>query len=265
MNSAWTHFLQDSAPSQHGAHVYSDVSELAQSVVPYLATGFDLGEPAVVIVTSDHWSRFAERLAVTGWGEDELDAEGLLWRVDADETLAAIMVDGAPSWERFEHVVGGLLDRVEERLPGRRIRAFGEMVDILCQRGDSQSAAALEDLWNRLTGQHSFSLLCAYRLDLFDRATQASVLPEVCRSHSHIHPAEDPARLQRAVDSALDEALGADAGKVYALTSDPRREPKVVPAAQLALMWVSAEMPAHAERILASARMNYMRESVGPR
>ena len=56
------------------------------------------------------------------------------------------------------------------------------------------------------------------------------------------------------MDAALDEALGNDAGKVYALTSAPRREPKVVPPAQLALMWVSAEMPAHAERILASAR-----------
>jgi hypothetical protein len=263
MNSAWTHFLQASAPSEHGAHVYSDVSELAQSVGAYLATGFDVGEPAVVIATSEHWSRFAERLADCGWREEELEEQGLVWLADADETLAAIMVDGAPSRERFEHVVGGLLDRAEERFPGCRIRAFGEMVDLLCQRGDAKSAAAIEDLWNAQATQRSFSLLCAYRLDVFDRATQTSVLPEVCRSHSHIHPVEHPARLQRAVDSALDEALGADAGKVYALTSDPRRETKFVPAAQLALMWVSAEMPAHAERILASARVQYMRDSVG--
>ena len=265
MNSAWNHFLQASEPAEHGAHVYSDVSELAQSVGTYLATGFDLGEPAVVIATPEHWSHFAERLAVCGWGQEELEEQGLLWRLDADETLAAIMVGGAPSRERFEQIVGGLMDRVGERFPDRRIRAFGEMVDLLCQRDDAKSAAALEDLWNAEAKQRGFSLLCAYRLDVFDRVTQASVLPEVCRSHSHIRPVQDPARLQRAVDSALDEALGADAGKVYALTSAPRREPKVVPSAQLALMWVSAEMPAHAERILASARANYMRDSVGPR
>jgi hypothetical protein len=33
-----------------------------------------------------------------------------------------------------------------------------------------------------------------------------------------------------------------------------------VPAAQLALMWVSANMPMVAERILASARLHYVRE-----
>lgn len=263
MNSAWNEFLQPSAPAEHGAHVYRDVSELGQSVGTYLATGFDLGEPAVVIATPGHWSHFAERLAVCGWGQEELEEQELLWRVDADETLAALMVDGAPSRERFEQIVGGLMGQVEERFPGRRIRAFGEMVDLLSQRGDARSAAALEDFWNAEAAQRGFSLLCAYRLDVFDRATQASVLPEVCRSHSHIRPAGDPARLQRAVDSALDEALGADAGKVYALTADQRRESKAVPSAQLALMWVSAEMPAHAERILASARMKYMRDSVG--
>jgi hypothetical protein len=263
VNSAWTQFLQASAPSDHGAQVYGDVSELAQSVGAYLATGFDLGEPAVVIATPEHWTHFAKRLELCGWGEEEIEDQGLVWLVDADETLAAIMVDGTPSRERFDQVVGGLLDQVEERFPDRRIRAFGEMVDLLCQSGDPKSAAVLEELWNELAQRRTFSLLCAYRLDVFDRATQVSVLPEVCRSHSHVRPAEDTARLQRAVDSALDEALGSDAGKVYALMSNRRRPTRDVPTAQLALMWVSAEMPSHAERILASARRNYARESVG--
>jgi hypothetical protein len=263
MNTAWTEFLQASEPSDHGAHVYGDVGELAQSAGAYLATGFDRGEPAVVIATREHWSRFAERLATCGWGEAEIEGQGLLSFADAEEILAAVMVDGAPSAERFEQVVGGLMDQLEERFPGRRIRAYGELVDLLCQRGDAKSAAALEYLWNDYAKCRDFSLLCAYRLDLFDRATQVSVLPDICRAHSHVRPGEDPARLQRAVDSALDEALGADAGKVYVLTSELRRERTLVPAAQLALMWVSAQMPAHAERLLASARRNYLREPVG--
>jgi len=137
------------------------------------------------------------------------------------------------------------------------------MVDLLCQRGDPESAAALERFWNELAQRRRFSLLCAYHLDIFDRATQAGVLPEVCRAHSHVQPAEDAGRLQRAVDAALDETLGPDAGKVYALMSNRGGETNVVPTAQLALMWVSAEMPAHAERILASARTRYVRQSAG--
>lgn len=263
MNSAWTQFLQTSSPSDHGAQVYGDVGELAQSVGAYLAAGFDRGEPAVVIATAEHWSHFAERLALRGWGENELEERGLLRLANADETLAAIMVDGSPSRDAFERVVGGLMDQVEEGFPGRPIRAFGEMVDLLCQGGDPESAAALERLWNGLAQRRRFSLLCAYRLDIFDRATQASVLPEVCRAHSHVQPAEDAARLQRAVDAALDETLGPDAGKVYALMSGRSGETNVVPTAQRALMWVSTEMPAHAERILASARARYAHDSAG--
>jgi hypothetical protein len=263
VSATWNRFLQASEPSDHGAQVYGDVSELAASVSTYLAAGLDLGEPAVVIATPEHWSLFAKRLATAGWDEAALDEQGLVFLADADETLAALMVNGAPSRERFEQVVGGLLDRVEERFPGRPIRTYGEMVDLLCRRGDSKSAAALERLWNDLGRRRRFALLCAYHLDVFDRLTQASVLPDVCRAHTHVCPAEDAVRLQQAVDTALDEALGTDAGKIYALTSDRRQTTKDVPPAQLALMWVSAQMPAHAERILASARRNYLRAPVG--
>ena len=74
-----------------------------------------------------------------------------------------------PSAEQFEAVVGGLMDQVGARFPNRRIRAFGEMVDLLCERGNPSAAAALEELWNRLARRRSFSLLCGYRIDVFDR------------------------------------------------------------------------------------------------
>ena len=125
MNSGWTQFLQASAPSDHGARVYGDIDELAQSVGTYLAAGFNRCEPAVVVATPEHWSRFAERLAFRGWGEKELEERGLLLFADADETLAAIMVDGSPSQDSFEQVIGELMDQVEERVPGRPIRRSG--------------------------------------------------------------------------------------------------------------------------------------------
>ena len=55
------------------------MGELAQSVGAYLAAGFDLGEPAVVIATPEHWDSFTERLALCGWGPDEIDS----WAVHA--------------------------------------------------------------------------------------------------------------------------------------------------------------------------------------
>jgi hypothetical protein len=160
---------------------------------------------------------------------------------------------------RFDAVVGGLIDRVGARFPNRRIRAFGELVDLLCERGSAGSAARLEELWNHLARRRAFSLLCSYRIDVFDRDAQLSVLPEICRAHSHVLPAGDPERLESAVDAALEEALGRQAGQVYAMVGEQLRR-KHVPAAQLALMWVSAEMPRSAERILESARAHYLQE-----
>ena len=49
----------------------------------------------------------------------------------------------------------------------------------------------------------------------------------------------------------------ADAGKVYLLVGERIREARV-PVAQLVLMWVSANMPGLADRILASARTHYL-------
>ena len=260
MEAAWTEFLHGSGPAGHAVQVYREIDELADSVGKYLTIGFDVGEPAVLIATPEHCSYFGERLADSGWSAARIEESGLLFCADADTTLAAIMDGDRPSADRFDDVVGGLLEQVGARFPQRRIRAFGEMVDLLCERGNPTAAARLEELWNRLARRRSFSLLCAYRVDVFDRDTQLSVLPEVCRSHSHVLPVDDPARLERAVDAALEETLGAQAGQVYAVLGDQLRR-KQVPPAQLALMWVSSQMPRSAERILESARTHYLHDT----
>lgn len=262
MEAAWTGFLHGTGPAGHAVQVYGDVGELAESVAKYLAVGFDRGEPAIVIATPEHWARFGERLAESGWDAARIEQHGLLFCADAETTLAAITDGGGLSSQKFEAVVGGLMDRVGARFPERRIRTFGEMVDLLSERGDSASAAQLEELWNRLARRRSFSLLCGYRIDVFDRDAQLSVLPEICRSHSHVLTADDPERLERAVDTALEETLGPKAGQVYAMVGEQMRR-KQVPPAQLALMWVSSQMPLSAERILESARAHYLADAAG--
>jgi KaiC/GvpD/RAD55 family RecA-like ATPase len=257
VEGAWKELLRGPSSAGHAVQIYADIGELADSVVDYLDAGFEAGEPAVLVATAEHASHFAEGLASRGWNMIELEQQGLLATADADATLAAFMVDASPSPARFERVVGGLLDRVGERHPERRTRAFGEMVDLLCLRGEPEAALALEQLWNRLARTRNFSLLCGYQLDVFDRASQAGTLPGICDAHSHVLPALDPARFARAVDLALEEVLGpGEAGKVYVLIGEQIRQHRV-PVPQLALMWVSEHMPVLADRILASARAHY--------
>jgi hypothetical protein len=254
MQQAWRAFL-GTPGSGHGVQIYTDVGELADSVAAYLAAGWQLDEPALLIATPEHLKVFHERLDTLGWNADHLTDEGLLVTADAEAVLASITVDGSPSPKLFEQVVGGLLDEIGG--DGRHTRVFGEMVDLLAHRGRLEDAIALEELWTTAAERRNFSLLCGYCLDVFDRAAQTRTLPPVCSHHSHVLPAQKYARFARCVDRALDDVLGErEAGRIYMLLARQIQEERV-PAAQLILMWVSANMPALAERILESARTQY--------
>jgi hypothetical protein len=253
VSATWT-----DVPAAHAAQIYVEDHELAESVAEYVAGGFELGEPCVLVATEEHADLVAERLAALGWHAGRIEELGLLVTVDAETTLGRLMNGPHPSAPAFERVIGGLLDELASRFPGRRLRAFGEMVNLLAERGRRVAAMELEELWIRLARTRDFTLLCGYRVDLFDRESQVETLPDICRLHTHVAPASDAERLSHAVDDALVGVLGTPgAGQVYSLIGTEMREHRV-PAPQLALMWVSEHMPLSAERILASARMRFL-------
>jgi DcmR-like sensory protein len=255
MKRSGTRFTHGPLAAEHAVQLYAEENELVAAVGDYLAAGLGLSEPALVIATPEHFGLFRARLARCGRGE--LEEPGLLAFRDAEETLAELLVGGTPTAKRFERVVGGLLDELAAAFPGRRPRLYGEMVDLLCARGEPAAAAELEELWNRALERRHFTLLCAYRVDVFDPDVQLSLLPQICGAHTHVRPAGDEARLGRAVGGALEEELGRGAVDVYRQLAPAVGRAVVLPAAERALFWVSANLPAQAERILASARVRY--------
>jgi MEDS: MEthanogen/methylotroph, DcmR Sensory domain len=249
----------DSPHCDHLVQVYRHSSELAEAAAMFLAAGFSAREPGVVIATAAHWPLIAERLSRDGWNTEELEAEGLLWVRDAATTLAAISNGHEPSAKKFNAVVGGLLNEATSGRPHLRVRAFGEMVDILVRRGEQGAADILEGYWNELAARRNFTLLCGYKIDLFDPKAQTTLLPQVYRSHMHVLAASDEDRVAAAVEHALEQVLGKDdAKRVYANVA---RSDKHAPTSQLALRWISAHMPRTAEEILAAAGTYYDADS----
>jgi hypothetical protein len=261
---SWTTFLESAPAAEHAVQVYDELGELAASVARFVGAGVRSGEPALVIATRDHWRVFAGALEDRGQRPDELQRRGLLTVCDADETLDSFIDGDLPSPERFEQVVGGIVDEVAAGFPHKTIRAFGEMVDILWRRGDESAAIALEELWNELAATRRFALLCGYHLDIFDVATQRSALPAIFRVHSHPRPVADTSRLAAAVDKALAEVVGPfEAGEIYLHVAEqvPRG---ALPRAQAVLMWLSEQRPASAEVILERVRTHYTRLREAP-
>jgi hypothetical protein len=108
--------------------------------------------------------------------------------LDAAETLAMFMVDGSPEPQRFNQVIGNVIESVTD---GRNnVRAFGEMVAILWAEGNYSAAIKLEELWNALQKNYSFSLFCAYPINGFSGEKFVDQLSGICTAHSRVIPAE---------------------------------------------------------------------------
>lgn len=254
---SWSTFLENAPPNGHAVQVYAELDELSSSVGRFLDAGFRVGEPALVIASGRHWEAFRAELERHGSAVADVQARGLLEYRDADETLAAFMEGDVPSADRFADSVGRLLDEVQARFPEQTVRAFGEMVDILFQRGHRAAAIAVEELWNRLLESRKCALLCAYGLDIFDLEAQASVLPEIVRAHTHPRPVADTARLGSAVHEALTDVLGPDAAAWIYLKVAEAVPRTALPRAQAVLMWLSRHQPSTARRVLQGARARY--------
>lgn len=241
--------MADGAAAGHGVELYAHDEELVESVAGFVAAGVAADAACVLVATPLHVAAVEDELA----RRDVVDPPLVL--ADADETLDRIL-DAGLAPEPFDAIVGELLDAAEAAAPGAP-RAFGEMVDLLWQRGMVDEALVVEDLWEALRRKRPFSLLCAYRVDVFDAAAQRAPLPAICNVHSHVLPAHDPARFDTAVRRALTEVLGAATTRdIYYIVDRPLRGRRV-PVAQDALRWLAASFPESAGRVLDAARGYY--------
>jgi PAS domain S-box-containing protein len=165
------------ASRPHIVHFYESSDVLCDAVADFLAAGAAAGEPLIVIATEPHRLALTERLKDRGVERVEMTM------LDAQATLDRIMVESEPDPARFAEVIETAIEALRRRWPGVPVRAYGEMVNVLWQQGNSHAALRLEELWNQLQTRHSFSLYCAYVMGGFYKAGD---LEAVCDSHDHV-------------------------------------------------------------------------------
>ena len=95
--------------------------------------------------------------------------------------------------------------RLLELKPGRGCRAYGEMVGILWKARQFAAAIRLEQLWSKLLEQASFSLYCAYQIDVFGRDQDLFNLDDVLCTHTHLVPSQANGALEAALNRAMEE------------------------------------------------------------
>lgn len=170
------------SPDTHAIHFYENDPFLVHRVAGFVEDGLRQGEAAVVIATPAHREAIESHLWHSGAGDL---FPGRYCALDAKETLETfVAADGRPHDASFLSTMGRLLTQEARRAD--RVRVFGEMVTLLWKKGDPAAAVRLEQLWNRLSELQSFSLLCAYPMDLFAEAKYTQPFYDICSAHSHI-------------------------------------------------------------------------------
>jgi hypothetical protein len=183
-----------SAQYPHAVKFYDDERSLGQTVAEFLAPGLQQRLPAIVIATPDHRTMIAKELKARRLNVRQLEQDGDLQMLDADDILARFMVGTAPDPARFHATVDELIARAcKDRLPCP-VRAYGEMVDVLWKRANPEGALHLERLWNRVATQAQFSLLCGYAVgNFYKEVERGPTFQAVCEQHNHVIPVDKSA------------------------------------------------------------------------
>ena len=249
--SNWQQILRTPVGGDHIVQVYQDREFLADAVAEYIGTGLQEGEGAIVVARPNHAQAFKAALRKSGIDVEAALKRGQLVMLDAQETLARFTRDGAPQWTPFREVVGGVI--AETRLHFPVVRAYGEMVDILWQRGERDAAIRLEEFWNELAKLQTFSLFCAYYLDNLDARSYAG-LECICKVHSHLIPAREYDSFDDTVSRASEKVLDQPLARMLLSMSAVDRPSARMPIGQAILLWLQKNMPMTAERVLAEVR-----------
>jgi diguanylate cyclase (GGDEF)-like protein len=183
--------------NDHLVCFYEDDALLVKKLGHYIGTAIKNGNTAIAIATKDHLQQLNKILHDVAL----LDSEGHVscghyQAVEAEQQLSSFMENGMPVEARFHRNIGNLIQLATKRHQGD-IYVFGEMVAIVSNLKavvpdmDRYAAAIeIERYFNRLIEHVPFTLLCAYPMSSFPRASDSAQFKTICELHSGLLPVE---------------------------------------------------------------------------
>jgi signal transduction histidine kinase len=176
-------------PRNHAVHFYADEGELVDAVAGFARDGLASGDSVVLVATAPHLTAVEEALRAAGHDVADASRHRRLIALDAAEALDRFMVAGAPDVRRFAQLFEPCLDAARAASGTSRVRAYGEMVDVLWTRGSRVATLQLENLWcATLDARPWCTLLCGYLLEGFSSDEHATALREVANAHGVVLP-----------------------------------------------------------------------------
>jgi hypothetical protein len=254
----WGHVLSHAAPRDHVVQLYQDPDFLNRAVCRFAGAALANGEGLILVPTVAHWNAFRPRLEAEGIDVKSAQDSGQLSIVDADELLPRFMQKALPDGPMFLGLAGEIVARTRGAGRFANVRWWGEMVNVLWERGDVAASMNLEDLFDRVAHEQNIAIFCSFLMDNFNGEIHTHMLPRLGENHSHLIPVEDYARLESAVADALRETVGPDEARVLESKLLSNYEaPFNMPRAQALLLALRQVLPAVADPVLQRSRNLY--------
>jgi hypothetical protein len=254
----WVRILAEASPRDHIVQLYQDQDFLNRAVCRFAAAALANGEGLILVPTLAHWNAFRPCLEAEGANVEDAQRSGQLSIVDADELLPRFMQKAMPDAPVFLGLAGEIVARTRGAGRYPKVRWWGEMVNVLWERGDVAASMNLEDLFDRVSHEQDIAIFCSFLMDNFDGEVHTHLLPRLGENHSHLIPAEDYTRLERAVAGALSDTVGADEARVLEdqLLSQ-YRQPFSMPRSQALLLALREALPTISDAVLQRSRALY--------
>jgi hypothetical protein len=254
----WDRVVADAGPCDHIVQLYQDEDFLNRAVCRFAGAALANGEGIILVPTLAHWNSIRTRLEAEGVDVAAARQRGQLTVVDADELLPRFMRNSMPDSPVFLGLAGDVIGQARAGGRYEKVRWWGEMVNVLWERGNVAASMSLEDQFDQLAKKHDIAIFCSFLMDNFNGEVHTHMLPRLGTNHSHLIPVEDYARLERAVADALRETVGQDEARVLErrLLSE-YQAPFNMPRAQALLQALCQAFPAVADPVLQRSRNLY--------
>src|SRR6202161_4192913 len=144
----WCGLLADAAPRDHIVQLYQDEQFLSRAVCRFAVSAINHGEGVILVPTSAHWNALRPRLEAEGVDVKAAQASGQLTVVDADQLLPGFMRNAMPDAPLFLGLAGETIARARGGDRFTKVRWWGEMVNVLVERGVVAASMGLEVLFH---------------------------------------------------------------------------------------------------------------------
>src|SRR5262249_20994203 len=151
---AWDQLVADPRPRDHIVQLYQENAFLNRAVCRFVGAGLANGEGIILVSTAPHWSGFHAYLEDDGVNVSAARKRSHGTLVAAGDILPRFMRHAMPVPDIFAGVFENVVAEARDAGGYHKVRVWGEMVNVLWERGDVDASMNLEDQFDQLIKRH---------------------------------------------------------------------------------------------------------------